>query len=296
LYKILSIDGGGIRGIIPARLLERLEVHIPGIVQQFDLFAGTSTGSVLAAGFANGYTPRFLRQMYQGFGEEVFKDSLWDDIADLKYILGADYSLDNLKALLERVIGSKTLGDLSKKVLIATHDLKDESRDPPRWKPKFFHNYPDSKGDSEHTLVDVVLRSAAAPVYFPIYQGYVDGGVSAINPSMCALAQAFHEGIYDIRLLSLGTGNNPRWLDAQDADWGIAQWGLDLVNMFMDGGGEVADYQCRQILHEQYFRLQPRLPSPIGMDKWQAIDQLLEIADEVDLEPLLEWLANSINE
>jgi patatin-like phospholipase/acyl hydrolase len=174
--------------------------------------------------------------------------------------------------------------------------LKDESRNPPRWKPKFFHNYPDSKGDSEQTLVDVVLRSAAAPVYFPIYQGYVDGGVSAINPSMCALAQAFHEGIYDIRLLSLGTGNNPRWLEAQDADWGIAQWGLDLVNMFMDGGGEVADYQCRQILHEQYFRLQPILPVPIGMDKWQAIDQLIEIADEIDLEPLLEWLGNSFNE
>lgn len=293
MYKVLSIDGGGIRGIIPARLLERLEIHIPGIVQQFDLFAGTSTGAVLAAGFANGYNPRFLRQMYQGFGEEVFEDSLWDDIADLKYILGADYSLDNLKGLLQRVIGEKTLGDLSKKVLIATHDLKDESFDPPRWKPKFFHNFPDSKGDSEHTVVDVVLRSAAAPIYFPTYQGYVDGGVSAINPSMCALAQAFHEGIYDIRLLSLGTGHNPRSLDAQDSDWGIAQWGLDLVNMFMDGGGEVADYQCRQILRDQYFRLQPRLHSPIGMDAWQSTHQLLDIADQVDLQPLLTWLEDT---
>lgn len=293
MYKILSIDGGGIRGIIPARVLERLEIHFPGIVQQFDLFAGTSTGAVLAAGFALGYTPRFLRQMYKGFGEEVFADSIWDDIADLKYIFGADYSLDNLKALLERVIGQKTLGDLTKKVLIATHDLKDETRDPPRWKPKFFHNFPDSKGDIEHTVVDVVLRSAAAPIYFPTYQGYIDGGVSAINPSMCALSQAFHEGFLDVRLLSLGTGKNPRWLDAQDADWGVAQWGLDLVNMVMDGGGEVADYQCRQILKDQYFRMQPKLPSPIGMDAWQSIDQLLDIADEIDLDPIVTWLTNS---
>ena len=98
MYKVLSIDGGGIRGIIPARLLERLEIHRPGIVQEFDLYAGTSTGAVLAAGFANGFQPRFMRQLYQGFGEEVFADSFWDDLRDIKYILGADYSSENLKA------------------------------------------------------------------------------------------------------------------------------------------------------------------------------------------------------
>ncbi len=290
MYKILSIDGGGIRGIIPARLLERLELHRPGIVQEFNLFAGTSTGAVLAAGFASGLSPRFVRQMYHGLGKQVFADSFWDDVRDLKYILGADYSIGSLKFLLERVIGSKTLGDLPKKILIATYDLKDETRDPPRWKPKFFHNYSDSKGDSEQRLVDVVLRSAAAPIYFPTYQGYVDGGVTVINPSTCALAQAFHEGFLDVRLLSLGTGNNPRWLDAQDADWGLAQWGLNLVNMMMDGGSEVADYQCRQILRDQYFRLQPELPKPIGLDEWRSTDQLIDIADRIDLESLLIWI------
>lgn len=290
MYKILSIDGGGIRGIIPARLLERLQIHEPGLVQEFDLYAGTSTGAVLAAGFAYGFQPRFMRQMYQGFGVEVFADSLWDDLRDLKYLIGADYSLDNLKALLERVIGSTTLGDLPKKVLIATFDLKDESHDPPRWKPKFFHNYPEPGGDEEQSLVDVVIRSAAAPVYFPMYQGYIDGGVAAINPSTCALAQAFHEGFLDVRLLSIGTGKNPRCLEQVDADWGIYQWGLNLVDMVMDGGSEVADYQCRQILADQYFRMQPQLPEPIGMDEWQSVDELISIADSIDLDPMIDWL------
>ncbi len=294
MYKILAIDGGGIRGIIPARVLERLETHVPGIVQEFDLYAGSSTGAVLAAGFAYGFDPRFMRQMYQGFGKQVFMDSIWDDLRDLKYILGADYSIDNLKALLERVIGETTLGDLEKKILIATFNLKDESHDPPRWKPKFFHNYPDSRGDSQERLVDVVIRSAAAPIYFPIYQGYIDGGVSAINPSMCALAQAFNEGFLDIRLLSLGTGNNPRWLDEQNGDWGVYQWGLNLVNMVMDGGSEVADYQCRQILKDQYFRLQPQLLKPIGMDEWRSTGELIEIADAIDLEPILAWFEASL--
>jgi len=293
MYKILSIDGGGIRGIIPARVLERLETHVPGIVQEFDLYAGSSTGAVLAAGFASGFVPRFMRQMYQGFGEQVFADSIWDDLRDLKYILGADYSIDNLKALLQRVIGETTLGDLEKKVLVATFDLKDESRDPPRWKPKFFHNYPDSRGDSQERLVDVVIRSAAAPIYFPIYQGYIDGGVSSNNPSMCALAQAFNEGFLDLRLLSLGTGNNPRWLDEQNGDWGVYQWGLNLVNLVMDGGSEVADYQCRQILKDQYFRLQPQLLITIGMDEWRSTNELLEIADAIDLEPILAWFEAS---
>jgi patatin-like phospholipase/acyl hydrolase len=293
MYKILSIDGGGIRGIIPARLLERLEIHKPGLVQDFDLFAGTSTGAVLAAGFAYGFQPRFLRQMYQGFGEEVFADSLWDDLRDLKYLIGADYSIENLKSLLERVIGETTLGDLQKKVLIATFDLKDETRDPPSWKPKFFHNYPEEGGDDQLRLVDVVLRSAAAPVYFPMYQGYIDGGVAAINPSTCALAQAFHEGILDVRLLSIGTGKNPRYLEQLDADWGIYQWGLNLVDMVMDGGSEVADYQCRQILGDQYFRIQPQLPQPIGMDEWQSVDELIDIADSIDLDPMLNWMKKS---
>ena len=294
MYKVLSIDGGGIRGIIPVRVMERLENHRPGVVQEFDLFAGTSTGAVLAGGFAFGLEARFMRQMYQGFGEEVFADSLWDDVRDLKYVLGADYGIENLKSLLDRVIGETTLGQLSKKVLIAAFDLKDEKRDPPRWRPKFFHNFPDSNGDSGEKLVDVVIRSAAAPVYFPIYQGYVDGGVAAINPSTCALAQAFHEGFLDVRLLSLGTGNNPRWLDVQDGNWGIAQWGLNLVNMVMDGGGEVADYQCRQILRGQYFRMQPQMPKPVGLDDWRATEELIGIADAIDLEPLINWLDASL--
>ncbi len=197
------------------------------------------------------------------------------------------------KGLLERVIGDTKLGQLSKKVLIATFDLKDETREPPRWKPKFFHNYPEDGGDDKLRLVDVVLRSAAAPVYFPMYQGYIDGGVAALNPSTCAIAQAFHEGYLDVRLLSIGTGKNPRCLEQLDADWGIYQWGLNLVDMVMDGGSEVADYQCRQILADQYFRIQPHLPEPIGMDEWQSVDELIDIADSIDLDPMLNWMKKS---
>ena len=231
-----------------------------------------------------------MRQMYQGFGEKVFKDSYLDNQLDLGMLLGANYSLDKLKALLERVVGDTTLGELEKKVLITTFDLKDETSDPPRWKPKFFHNYTEPSDDNDQRLVDVVLSSVAAPVYFPIYKGYIDGGVAAINPSTCALAQAYHEGFREVRLLSLGTGTNPRWVEEKDADWGVIQWGFKLVNIVMDGVNDVADYQCRQILEEDYFRMQPVLRKVIGMDAWQSIDDLITIADSIDLEPLLAWI------
>lgn len=294
MFKILSIDGGGIRGIIPARLLERLERYRRGLYREFDLYAGTSAGSILAAGFAAGLTPRFARQMFAGFGPEVFADSLWDDLRDLGILIGAEYSLRNLKTILERIFGGRRLGELDKQVLIASFDLKDERFDPPRWKPKFHHNFPGPGGDGDQILVDVLLRSSAAPVYFPSYQGYIDGGVAAVNPAMSALAQALHEGHTAVRLLSLGTGMNPRSLEGQDQDWGALQWGFNLVNLVIDGVSDVADFQCRQVLGGHYFRLQPLLPRRIDLDDWQSVPDLLAIADGVDLEPLVDWLREFI--
>jgi hypothetical protein len=111
---------------------------------------------------------------------------------------------------------------------------------------------------------------------------------------MSALAQAFHEGFQEIRLLSLGTGSNPLALEVQDADWGVLQWGLNLVNLVIDGGNDVADFQCRQVLGDHYFRLQPLLPHPIDLDDWQSVGELLAIADAVDLVPLIDWLGEFI--
>jgi hypothetical protein len=194
----------------------------------------------------------------------------------------------------------QTLGQLPRRVLVSSFDLdNDPVRDPDEtrtWKPKFFHNYPGSGSDAAQKIVDVALRTANAPTYFPIYQGYIDGGVVANNPSMCALAQALDEGtggqhLGDIALLSISTGSYPKYLTSQDGDWGWAQWARPIIEIMFEGSVGVADYQCQRLLGIRYQRLNPILPAPISMDAVDQIPTLVQIAQSVNLEKTIIWLS-----
>jgi patatin-like phospholipase/acyl hydrolase len=297
-YHILSMDGGGIRGLLTIILIQRLESAHPGFLDQVELFAGTSTGAILALGLAYGLPPERIRNLYETSSQRVFSDTILDDVRDLGKLVGADYSLGPLIEELAKEFAHHTLGDLNKKVLITTFDL-DNNPDNPfmvrTWKAKFFHNFPGDDSDARETIVDVAVRSSAAPTYFPIYQGYIDGGVVATNPSVSALAQALHpdtggQQIGDVILLSMGTGHNPRYLPQVDADWGFVQWAPHLVRLMLEGGAGLADYQSRQVLGDRYFRINPVLPVPIDLDRIDQIPLLVDIANQVDLQPALRWL------
>jgi uncharacterized protein len=296
-YHILSMDGGGIRGILTARLLERLEAAVPGFLAKVDLFAGTSTGGILTGGLAFGFNPTELRELYENLAHIVFADSLLDNIKDLGNLIGAQYSVGPLKNALVNHFGDTTLAELPKKVLISAFDLDNEAVPPAvrTWKMKFFHNYPGPDSDGSELLSDVVVRTSVAPTYFPIYQGYIDGGVAASNPSMCALAQALHgstggQQLNDVVLLSLGTGINRHYLTSENGDWGLANWAPHMVNLMLEGSAGLADYQCRQVLGDQYHRINPVLPIPIDMDKIRFIPQLLETANSVNLDATIAWI------
>ncbi len=297
-YRILTLDGGGIRGLLTAILLERLEEARPGLLAQVDLFAGASTGGILALGLAAGRTPTQARELYELRGRHVFADSRWDNLRDLGHAVRAQYSNGALKAVLTKEFGSLTLGDLPHRVLVATFDLENDASVPASmrsWKPKFFHNFPGRDSDAHEKVVDVAMRTSAAPSYFPVYQGYIDGGVVAGNPSMTALAQALEpstggQNLADITLLSVGTGRNNRYLAAQNNDWGWAQWAPHIISIVLDGTSGIADYECRQLLGSRYHRLNPNLPERIDLDAVAKIPRLRDIAERVMLEPTLDWL------
>ncbi len=295
-YRILAMDGGGIRGLITAILLQRLEQAHAGFLSQFDLFAGTSTGGLLALGFAAGKSPSEARQLYEIYGAEVFRDSWMDNVRDLGSLIGAQYDLEPLRQVLKDQFGERTLGSLEKRVLISAFDLDNEKPLPLRsWKAKFFHNFPGPDSDADQKIVDVALYTAAAPTYFPVVDGYIDGGVVAGNPSVCALAQALHpatggQKLEDVVVLSLGTGRNPRFLEIRNADWGLAQWAPHLINLMLEGSSGLADYQCRQFLGPRYLRLDPLLSEAVSMDQVDKIPLLQEIASQVNLDEALRWV------
>jgi patatin-like phospholipase/acyl hydrolase len=291
VYRILSIDGGGIRGVLSITILQRLLKDFPDFLNKIDLFAGTSTGGILALALASGKTPEETLSLYVEKGELVFKDTAFDNIKDAFGLAGAEYSNTGLKTALLEEFGDQTLAELDSRVVISAFDLDNESAnlDVTRtWKPKFFHNFPGEDSDGDQKLVDVALRTAAAPTFFPMYQGYVDGGVVANNPSMCAIAQAVDKGtggqrLTSVVLLSISTGGYPKYIEEMDGDWGLLKWGKNLIDIMLEGSVEVVDYQCRRLLGRRYHRVAPRLSRPIDLGDVKEIPVLQKTGEVFDL-------------
>lgn len=297
-YRILALDGGGIRGVYTAVLLQRLAKQAPGFTDRADLLAGTSTGGILALGLASGISIDALIRLYEENGGDIFARGLWHKIRELGELFGPKYGNKYLVRMAQTAFGNATLNDLlPRHVVIPTFDLDNEAKPPaPRmWKAKFFHNYagPDSDGDQK--VADVALRTSAAPTYFTVYQGFVDGGVIANNPSMAAVAQALDAGtgrqqLTDLRLFSVGTGITPAYVAGSTLDWGLVQWAPKLPDIMLEGGMGVADYQCARLLGDHYFRLAPVLPGPIALDCADKVPELIAYANQVDISPAVAWL------
>ena len=300
-YRILSLDGGGIRGVLSLVLLERLEKKVPGWLDRVDLLAGTSTGGIIALGLAHGVPLADLRHFFENKGRAIFDDSWLDNLKDFGTIIGAQYQNRNLTRELRNVFGDTRLRDLKKRVLVPAFDLDNEKPDPKArcWAPKFFHNFPGRDSDGDLPVWKVALYTSAAPTFFPAVDGYIDGGVVANNPSMAALAQSQdHRALKhapehsQIALLSVGTGQSLMRIEKKNLDWGQAQWIKPLLNILMDGVMGVADYQCRQILGKHYFRLAPVFPphQVIPLDAVDRIPELVKAAESVELDDAVAWL------
>jgi patatin-like phospholipase/acyl hydrolase len=241
--RILSIDGGGIRGIIPAMLLAELERRSGKRVPElFDLVAGTSTGGILALGLTCPDPADPTRARYGG-----------QDLVELYDVHGA--TIFNRSAI-RRLPGAELF----------------EERYSERRTAFFFKSWKARKDPAyDFSLVDVARATSAAPTYFEPhridagndYYSLVDGGVFANNPAMCALAEAFRgaEGeVPEVVLVSLGTGELTRRIRHRDATgFGLARWARPIISVMMDGVNDSVRYQCDQILGPGHFRFQVRL-------------------------------------
>ena len=271
MVTILSIDGGGIRGIIPATLLIEFEKRTGRpICELFDLIAGTSTGGILAAALtvSNGrgrprHTAKAVRDAYVAHGAEIFHRSTLRKVATLGGLTRPRYSPRALERMLIQFLGGERLHATLSEILITAYDMASST-------PWFFKTWFAKRNHmpvDDPLLTQVVLATTAAPTYFPPLEmeGHclIDGGVFASNPSLCAYAEA--RNLYPFEreffIVSLGTGLQAHERScSQVENWGIARWAAPISTVMLNSSSATVDYQMRALLGElNYARFQVRL-------------------------------------
>ncbi len=201
--KILSIDGGGIKGLFPASFLARIEeINGRKVADYFDLISGTSTGGIIAIAMGLGLSAGEIVDFYKSYGREIFsKRKLLGGL-----LQGEKYDSGKLQKALENVFGERLLSESKKRLVIPAYNLAN-------WEAILYRtshrpNHPDE--GSKRKAVDVAMATAAAPTYFkPHYNNgeFIDGCLWANNPINAAAVEAIGTLGWKknkLRILSLG--------------------------------------------------------------------------------------------
>ena len=281
-FRILAIDGGGIRGIFPAAILATLEEeHLDGngIGQHFDLIAGTSTGGILALGMGAGMTAGEILQMYLEQGHLVFPTNERGFTGKIRRLFSAQYDRRALDRLLRQTFGEKTLRESKRRLLIPST----EGRNGEVWVFKTPH-HPDYWLDEDELMSSVASATSAAPTYFTPFQRqsrtFLDGGIWSNNPAMAALVEAlscFTTRPEDVRILSIGCGQKPfQMTEGQAKNSGMVHC-KNIIDVAMYFQSVTAVNQAGLLIgRNQITRLdRPDGSEPIDLDDWEAAKELL---------------------
>jgi len=288
-------------------LLRRLEEARPGLLDSFDILAGTSAGAATAAiisvaptslegldraiAFWRGWRP------YEGAGPLSPRT--------LMALSGRSAFLTHSKLYsdLQDILGGKRLSEISRKLVIPTFSLDNRASLKSRrhWSIQIYHNLSPEIVDSRLNLVDIVLRSSSVPLLHPVFQGHVDGGLYANNPSLNALSLAtdyLDANLRDIMVLSMGQGQSNKYMDLADGDVGYGTWLMDpanptaLIKLVMESNLQATNYQCSRILEDRFIRVDPVLHTDIELVPNQTQEdynsQQEAMASQVDLAFILD--------
>jgi patatin-like phospholipase/acyl hydrolase len=260
--RVLSIDGGGIRGLIPALVLTEIEERSgKRIWELFDLIAGTSTGGILACALCapDPLPAEQLVGLYEDEGPNIFDRSVWQRIRTAEGLLDEKYDAAALDRALERFLSDKRLAETKPDLLIPAYNMGDPG-------PYFFKSRKAREEGEDYALSQVARATSAAPTYFEPFQlsgeALVDGGVFATNPAMCAVAEVMRfQPTADLLLLSLGTGQRTHKRSFDEIkNWGLVEWAKPILDVVFDGVSDAVDYQLQHVLDEgHYWRLQVEL-------------------------------------
>ncbi len=298
MRHILSIDGGGIRGVFPASFLATIEDSLEtSVVNYFDLIVGTSTGGIIALGLGLGLSAKEILNFYLVEGPGIFGGNRL--LRGLRAIGFAKYSRRPLEEALERVFGDCTLGASGKRLVIPSFNL--DTGEVHVWKTAHHARF---ERDYKARAVEVALSTAAAPTYYPVFRSsagipLIDGGVWANNPVAVAVVEAI--GVLgwrpdELRILSLGCTTsvlNIRW--GRVLPLGQAYWARKISDVFITAQSSVALGMVQHLLPDRgnLIRIDPKLPSHFTLDRVSEISSLTGLGDSearkalASLRPLL---------
>ena len=275
--KVLAIDGGGIRGLIPALVLAEIESRTGRrIADLVDMIAGTSTGGILACalGKPEPLPAAEIAEIYVEEGPKIFDRSLLKRITSLGGYLDERYDSEGLVSALERYLGDTPMTAATVPLLLTAYDTE----------ARAIHLLRSEGEHSDASMVVAAHASSAAPTYFePVRLGdatLIDGGVFATNPALVAFAEV--RGKLDL-LLSLGTGEHTRPLPYDEIkDWGQLEWARPVLDVVFDGGQDAVDLQLRALIPDDYVRLQTQLETASDDLDDASSDNLERLAQEAE--------------
>jgi patatin-like phospholipase/acyl hydrolase len=296
-FRILSLDGGGLRGIMLVLVLKEIERRTgKRITDLFDLVAGTSTGGLITCGLTvsdDGITPRYsledLENVYVEHGKDIFpqKSAFKTFLSKISSLKNPKFSASGLQNVLTALLGEKRLSDCIKPVLVTTYDLF--NNEAVLFKYRHAINFPENNA----LLVDVCRATSAAPTYLPAYDFVyenkkricVDGGLYMNNPSMAALVEVikYHrEAPYhlpelklnDVSILSIGTGHYTSRIARKKIEgWGLLDWAPNITDVMMQAINQTTTYQAEELTADgNFLRINPGLDNPDYSDMADSSD------------------------
>jgi patatin-like phospholipase/acyl hydrolase len=287
--KILSIDGGGTRGLMPATMLNSLELETgKSVTEMFDVIVGAATGGIIATALAAGVSTSEIIDIYLNRASYILPGNAFRRIWNPVNLFSSKYPNKNLKSLLIEKFGADTtMTDVysqhgnSTIFLIATLDLSPDlgQEETPAFKVVIYNSI--LRAHHPENLVDIAMRSSAAAVNLPIYQHFGEGGNYANDPALIGFSFSLCDktgpadssllpggklglaaDISDIRLLSLGCGSDGRSFVTREkignGSWGLTKWMGHLVNLVIDTGMVYTQYLLDEMLDDKrYLRINP---------------------------------------
>ncbi|OOB77902.1 MAG: hypothetical protein BEN19_00270 [Epulopiscium sp. Nuni2H_MBin003] len=286
--RILSFEGGGVRGALSIHILARLIKRYPELLTKTELYTGSSTGSYIALCLANNLPITTLKNLYS------IKTAKYIFSSPRLNLLTPKYSNKHLVNILNKTFTpSLTLADLPNLVFIPAFNVHGYSKSHSN---AVFLNNIIPNTTSHETVVNTALYSSAFPAVFPSKNGFIDGTVINNFPSISPIL--FLRSVYphkyhisDFRVLAIGTGLYPTTLKSNITNWGSIQWGLNpnkymispLIDILLSAPLAVNDEYSKELLGNNYFKINPQLETLVKIDSYKKIPLLIEVAKNLDL-------------